>query len=327
MKICPRCQKTYGDENLNFCLDDGATLMRTDIAADAVPPTVMINQPRPTGQPFGNQGAAQPNWSAPPQFSTPSPPSLPPPKKSKAWLWALGILGGLMLICGGGVVGFIFWAASLDNNDSNRSQANIANHNSAPVNKNRSVVNTNSDPTLNSAAHKIDLSDWVKGDTDAGMTEYSDDELLMSSKGKNFYYVVLALATDKTENAVTRVSVKNINEEKTSLGFGLVVNSNPKPLTQDYALLIDSENKKFRIVRHSPDKEVAVVGWTRSPVIKDGTQENVLEVRDADETMSFYINGEFVRTIPNTDGYSGGIVGLYAGDAVQIAFSDLEISK
>lgn len=28
MKICPNCQSTYTDESLNFCLDDGATLVR-----------------------------------------------------------------------------------------------------------------------------------------------------------------------------------------------------------------------------------------------------------------------------------------------------------
>ena len=41
----------------------------------------------------------------------------------------------------------------------------------------------------------------------------------------------------------------------------------------------------------------------------------------------FYINGEFIRAVNNTDGYGGGVTGLYSGDAVQIAFSDLEISK
>lgn len=33
MKICPTCKKTYGDEELNFCLDDGATLIKKRGAA------------------------------------------------------------------------------------------------------------------------------------------------------------------------------------------------------------------------------------------------------------------------------------------------------
>src|SRR3982750_694427 len=28
MKICPTCKKTYSDEDLNFCLADGATLLK-----------------------------------------------------------------------------------------------------------------------------------------------------------------------------------------------------------------------------------------------------------------------------------------------------------
>ena len=28
MKICPTCKKTYNDDDLNFCLADGATLLK-----------------------------------------------------------------------------------------------------------------------------------------------------------------------------------------------------------------------------------------------------------------------------------------------------------
>lgn len=325
MKICPRCQKTYSDENLNFCLDDGAILTQSNAVDNSIPATVMMNQPRPTTPPqqFGSQSGAQGNWSTPNQFSM-----QPPPKKSKTWLWVLGTLGGLMLICGGGFAGFVYWAANLENINSNRVNiGNTSNFNSIYENKNKPVSNSISNSTLGSSTQKIDLSKWVKGDTDLGVTEYSDDEFSMSSKKKGYYYVLAAQAMYKTEGATTKVTVRNINEDNTSLGFGLIVNSNPVPLTQDYAFLIDSENKKYRVVRHTPGDEIVVVGWTRSTAIKDGTQENLLEVRDQNKTMNFYINGEFIRTVGNTDGYSGGVTGLYSGDAVQIAFSDLEIIK
>jgi hypothetical protein len=50
MKICPICQQTYTDENLNFCLADGGTLTALK---DDPPPTVVMNPPRQTN----------PNWS------------------------------------------------------------------------------------------------------------------------------------------------------------------------------------------------------------------------------------------------------------------------
>ena len=323
MKICPKCQKTYSDENLNFCLDDGTTLMQSGARPDSPPATVMMNQARPTSEPaqFGNQsGAAPGNWNTPNQYSM-----QPPPQKSKTWLWVLGVLGGLMLICGGGFVGFIFWAASLDDKNSNRVISGNSNYNSTSVSVNENKSKTTL--TDKTSVQKLDLSRWVDGDTDLGNTEFVDNELLMGSKQKGYYYVLAAQAAYKTEDATTKVTVRNVNNAKSALGFGLIIHSNPVPLRQDYAFLIDSVNKKYRIVRHIPGDEIAVVGWTRSPTIKDGASENTLEVRDENKTMNFYINGEIVKSLADTDGYSGGVTGLYSGDAVQIAFSDLEISK
>ena len=63
MKQCPRCNQTYSDENLNFCLDDGELLTgyahvpaptRYD---DDSPPTIMLNDARITNPS---------NWQAPP---------------------------------------------------------------------------------------------------------------------------------------------------------------------------------------------------------------------------------------------------------------------
>lgn len=318
MKICPKCQKTYTDENLNFCLEDGAVLAQTGGGGDSLPATVLLNPPRPTNpnQPSDSQSG----WSNQNQFSM----QPPPPKKSKNWLWVLGILGGLILLCGGGSVGLIAWVASLEDNK----RANNTNYNS--------TFNSNNNPTSNTkslalpdrtSSQKIDLSKWVSDETDLGITEYSNGEFSMSSRKKGYYYVLAASAAFKTENATTTVTARNINEADTSLGFGLLIHSNPVPLTQDYAFLIDSENKKYRVVRHVPQKEIDVVDWTRSPAIKDGTQKNVLEVRDHDKKMDFYINGQFIISVDNKDGYSGGVTGLYSSNAVPIGFSDFEIKK
>ena len=112
MKICPRCQKTYADDNLNFCLEDGSVLSAAP-AAQMMPDTIIMNEPRTTQpQPPASTStsAPPPNWQQQPQ---PQQYSMQPPKKSsKTWLWVLGIMGVLVLLCGGGFVGLIFWAAS-----------------------------------------------------------------------------------------------------------------------------------------------------------------------------------------------------------------------
>lgn len=50
MKICPICNQTYTDDNLNFCLNDGGILAKQE---ENSPPTVLINQTRQTN----------PNWT------------------------------------------------------------------------------------------------------------------------------------------------------------------------------------------------------------------------------------------------------------------------
>jgi hypothetical protein len=51
MKICPVCNQTYADDNLNYCLNDGAALNEY---ADDAPPTVMLNRARTTQQNWEN---------------------------------------------------------------------------------------------------------------------------------------------------------------------------------------------------------------------------------------------------------------------------------
>lgn len=50
MKTCPVCKENYTDDDLNFCLNDGRTLVKVN---DDPPPTVFMNQARTTNQ----------NWS------------------------------------------------------------------------------------------------------------------------------------------------------------------------------------------------------------------------------------------------------------------------
>lgn len=316
MKICPRCQKTYSDESLNFCLDDGATLNQLNQSESPLPQTVLINQPRLTNpsQPMGSQFGGQSGFGTQDQFSM-----KPPVKSSKTWLWAVGILGVLALLCGGGFIGFIALVANVEDIPDNTDRVDLTN--------NRKTPTPTRTPDNKLKFKEVDLSEWVKGDTELGVTEFKNNELLMGSKKKDYYYVILGKESEKTENVTTKVSVRNVNEDDSSLGFGLIVNSDPKPLTQDYAFLIDSENKKYRVVRHQPQKETDVIAWTKSSAIKDGTDENILEIRDQSRQMNFYINGQFITSVKNTDGYSGGVLGLYAGDAVQIAFSNLQTSK
>jgi len=327
MKVCPRCQKTYSDDNLNFCLDDGTVLTQASVppTQESMPETVFMSQPRQTSPhtSFGNEPSAQTSWN--PQAS---PYAQPPAKKSRAWIWVLGILGLLTLVCGGGLVGFIAYVASLPDNTSNRGNGTNkiigTNNKSTPGPNNTTKTTTSPDDTN---AESVDLSTWVKENSAFGITEFTNGEFFMASKQKGFYYVLVAPDDYSTQGATTKVTLRNPSEGTSSMGYGLIFHSNPQPLTQDYAFLIDTKKQKYRVVRHEPQKEISVVAWTNSPVINSGTQENTIEARDKGDSTELYINGQMVTSIKNTYAYKNGVPGLYSGDGVKIAFKDLKIIK
>ena len=316
--ICPKCQKTYEDDSLNFCLEDGAVLTKQTSGGFNTPPeTVLMNQPRQTfpNQQFTDQ--RQYDWDAAPKHQVQR------TSGSKGWLWVLGILGALALVCGGGLIGLIALIANMD--DPNGNSNSNSSYNSNIFNTN--IKNTNSTPDDRKDVTKIDLSAWNRDFSEFGNTDYKNDELIMSSKKNDFYYVLVAPDKYKTEDATTSLTVRNINNGDNSLGYGLIFHSNPTPLKQGYAFLIDSKNQKYRIVKHKPQKEDVVVGWTKSDSIKSGSQENILEVRDEKGSINFYINGNFITSIRNTDGYKGGVTGVYVGGMSPVGFSNLEIKR
>jgi hypothetical protein len=58
MKRCSTCQRTFTDDNLTFCLDDGSPLLRVDTNWADSPATAFIPEPRQTNpqpQPVFNQ--------------------------------------------------------------------------------------------------------------------------------------------------------------------------------------------------------------------------------------------------------------------------------
>lgn len=315
MKVCPTCQKTYTDDNLNFCLDDGSVLSQAS-GADRLPETVMMNQPRATlpNQPAGSQPGGQGGWGSTP--STPSSPNpqaysmQPPAKSSKTWIWVVGILGLVALVCGGGLVGFFALVAS-QNDSSTRS------FDPTPL------PSPTATPSSRTTAKPIDMSKWASNSEGA---EYTGGELVMASKAKGYYYVMVSKSDDYAKADVS-VSVRNVADGDTDLGYGLVFHSAPTPLIRGYGFLIDAKKKRYRVVQHAIRKETEVVKWTDYSKMNGGSEANVLEARDDGTKVALYINGDKVANIDNSYSGTNGVPGVYSGDAVRAAFSKLEIKK
>ena len=330
MKICPTCRKTYTDDGLNFCLEDGSVLT---LSQGEAAPTVMMQQPPPTNpgpgivvpptNPGGfSQQQVQTSWDPQPQYSV-----QPKKKSSRAWLWVVGLLGVGLLLCGGGIVGFGVLVWSIPDSATSNSASNSSTFPSNTSNSENRRSNTAPPSDGRTKVETINLSGWVQPDSTYGNTEYTGGELILSARKKNSYYVMVATRDYTTDNANTRITVRNIDDSDSSMGYGLVFHSNPTPLQQGYAFLIDSKKQRYRVVRHVPKDEPVIVKWTDSSAIKDGDEPNVLEVRDKNGNIEFYINDERITSISNTYGYKGGVPGVYSGDGVRAAFSKLEIRK
>lgn len=334
MKRCPQCNRTYTDDALSFCLDDGSPLVSTSAPPPSDPSaTVQYPQARDTSpQPTiaFNPVQAPPPPTPPPAWS-PMPPQAP--QKRSVWPWLLGI-GAVLVFMGIGVVILIFIFASMTNDNNSNRNSNNSNSRSANRNTNKNansdVDNSNTRSTLSSFTDDFSAKTWGTGESQFGNLWYQDEEYHMHATKGGYIVMYGPDKSDyKTENATVRVGLRSIDGNPPITGYGLVVHGEKKDgKLEDYGFLIyNGDNPKYKIVVHKAGVESRFVDWTPTSTIRTGTTPNQIEVRIRDLKMDFYINGQFVTSITDTEEYRRGRVGLYSSDAGEVAFDDLEISK
>jgi len=340
MKRCPQCNRTYTDDALSFCLDDGSPLLSASGPMSDPGATVQYPQPRDTSPQATI--AFNPGQAAPPPPSPPIPPPswnpMPPsaPQKRSVWPWILGI-GAVLVLMGIGVVILIFAVAKIANNNNNNGNSNnsnkVANRNAnknTNANADETNSNANSRSSLTSFTDDFSSKTWGTGESQFGNIWYQDEEYHMHATKGGF---IVMYGPDKpeykTENATVRVGLRSIDGNPPLTGYGLTVHGEKKDgKLEDYGFLIyNGENPKYKIVLHKAGAETKMVDWTPSTTIRTGTSPNQLEVRIRDLKLDFYINGQFVTSITDEQTYRRGRVGLYTSDVGEVAFDDLEISK
>ena len=156
MKICPQCQNTYTDDSLQFCLQDGVKL--NSISSTSQMPTAEWNdEPQTVIRNEPNQmriNLPEQQTAPPPNYPTNSQNSFQtePPRKSKAWLFALLGLFFLFVIGGLGALGVWFYmnqgqTVIVQNNTNSVSNSNSANTNASNTANTNVNINANSTPT------------------------------------------------------------------------------------------------------------------------------------------------------------------------------------
>jgi hypothetical protein len=363
MKSCPSCNRTYTDASLNFCLEDGTPLTSSAPAAPGFDPNATIRYtdaretkpPQPATPPPSVPPGSQPSHQPPYQQSYPSsypasyqptppipsqgsafgqqqyaPPVMATPRrKSNAVWWILG--GGLVLgVIAVGAVIMILALASMDANENGN--ANRVNTNTRNANRNANT-NTNTNTNINASLPALladDFSEtkWATGSHAFGEMWYADDQYHMRAKEKH-YLVMYAPAEYNTANATVSVTARSVDGTPPLTGYGLIIHGEKKgDKLEDYALLIyTGDETKYQIIKHKDGDQKVVVPWTKSSVIRSGTNPNRLEIRARNTDISFYINGQYVDRITDSENFKNGVAGLYTSDVVEVAFDDLEIKR
>jgi hypothetical protein len=344
MKRCPQCNRTYTDDALSFCLDDGSPLVSAAAPSSFDPSaTVQYPQSRETTPP---PTIAYPGQSAPPPPQSPAPPPawspMPPPapQKRSVWPWLLGI-GAVLVFVLIGIVILIVAIAKITNDNNNNRVANTNTNRAANrnTNTNRNTndntstnanENSNTRSSLTSFTDDFSTESWGVGPSQYGRIWYDNEEYHMhATKGG---YIVM-YSPDKPEyhdeNATVRVALRSIDGDPPVTGYGLTVHGEKKNNNlEDYSFLIyNGDNPKYKIVLHKAGVESKMVDWTSSSTIRTGTTPNQLEVRIRGTKMDFYINGQFVTSVVDEANYKAGRVGFYTSDKGEVAFDDLEINK
>jgi hypothetical protein len=353
MKRCPSCNRTYTDLSLNFCLEDGTPLVNDAPPASDPNATVRYPSPRDTAEPppteiyrpeppLATQAAPpshprspQPNAAVAPQWSPV--PQVQPAKKSNAIWW---ILGGLVVfaVIGVGLVVMLIALASIsstgnDNNANANSNTRVigrsANVN-VNLNTNTLTRNDNSSNLPSSFTDNFSEPKWGVGNSKFGEIWYADDEYHMRSKDKTFLVMYAPSNDYNTENGTVKVTVRSVDGSVPSAGFGLMVHceqSKAKEL-EDYALLIyPSSEPEYEVIKHKAGNQTSVVSKTKSSAIRSGSSPNQLEIRIKGTDLQFYVNGQYLTHITDTENYKRGLAGLYTSDAIDVAFDDLEITR
>jgi len=241
-------------------------------------------------------------------------------------------------VIGIGLVVMIIALASMSST-SNNNTAN-ANSNSRVIGRSANVnVNLNENtPTRNDNSSNLPASfsddfssqKWGIGNSKFGEIWYADDEYHMRSKDKTFLVMYAPSNDYNTENATVKVTVRSVDGSVPSAGFGLMVHCEQSKAKQleDYALLIyPGTEPEYEIIMHKAGNQTSVVSRTKSSAIRSSTNPNQLEVRIKGTDLQFYVNGQYLNHITDTENYKRGLAGLYTSDAIDVAFDDLEIQR
>ena len=197
MKRCPTCNKTFTEEHLSFCVDDGTPLVTADPRDDEA--TVVRSASADSGSgSSGSTGASSELDSRPYQ----PPGSYVPPGtygegKGRTWPWVLGIFGILFVIFVGlGIAAMVMVPRLMRASNRNSNvNANVERRGNSNANVNSADSNSN----LNSNSNSADRNANSSTDEDATPPPTDEAEVLSDLTDLEHEWTVANINADKKE--------------------------------------------------------------------------------------------------------------------------------
>ena len=169
MKRCPTCQRTYTDQNLSYCIEDGTPLVSFSVDDD---PTVVSpgRSTTPAGEDWNAVAYRPPGAYVPPEV-----------RKRRVWPWVLGIVGLLVLLIAGLAIAAVFvLPGMMRRGNSNETAIERSNRNSnlpTPTPRNSPSSNANSQiPANGNANANANTSTDAPTDKDLVLAQLTDIE-------------------------------------------------------------------------------------------------------------------------------------------------------
>ncbi|HWT01218.1 MAG TPA: hypothetical protein VN256_13300 [Pyrinomonadaceae bacterium] len=324
MKQCPACNRTYTDDAQLFCLEDGAQLAQMGAgSAQSFDPnaTLALGQPRDTNPPPQVSYGQTPPPAAPPWTPAPYAPAGPAAAQSGSKTWIIIAVAGVAVLA----LGIVALLAIIGSNNSD----------GANKNANGGVVSGTTPSTASVLKDDFSTENWPTGEQAYG-NFYQDGQYHMKGR-PNLYLYMFPLNTGgesllkySTRNATVKVTARSVTGESPSHGYGLIIHGklSPKRNLEGYGFLVyTGDEPKFSIARFAEGVPTDIVAWESSSVIRTGANPNQLEVRAEGTQMSFYVNGQFLKSVTDTANVTDGYVALYTSQTNEVAFDDMEITR
>ena len=332
MKQCPACNRSYNDDGLSFCLEDGTPLVHAgaDSSFDpsatlAFTPARETNPPPVNLYPPGQTPASPPAppWSPAPPAYTPTPQAA---RKTSATPWIIGAVAAVVVL-GIGIVVLLSIIGSQSKESNKNANAGVVNASSSNSTKTANTTIATSSTTLRD---DFSTENWPTGESAYG-SYYQDGQYHMKAKPELYVFMFPRMTGNYTsKDATVKVTVRSVSGTSPEYGYGLIMHGkvNSKGSLEGYGFFIyTGATPGYQIVKFTGGEPDALVKWTNSSVIRTGTSPNQIEVRAQGSQLNMYVNGQLLKGVTDTSNITDGFVGLYTSETPEVAFDDLEIDR